>query len=588
MVDLHPIVILPLEHKFKSVTYTCSGEGLHKDGYPYDPHAEKLLPPKNPKPGNTKGIETKPAGWWRAQCAFRGLNQSGSIADLQLRLREAKTKMIPELKTAESQLNKDFKKQNKIVRDSGWKNLKTAEEKAEANPEKYLSEAFPKTATGRPANLDIIILKTERRAALAAAADKMGLESVSVDAPWVGNIRPSPDRWIIIGRSRDAVWNQMREIERSAARPKEDIPKVREKQTSKVDPSEMVAPSKLFESKPPGGRTKQTARKIAPSTGTHNSLFGETEAHAARPILPLPRKRQTARKNVPSTAIHDDLFGDSNSHFTRPGPVTPRPGIQTARKTAPSTSTHPNLFSDDDEDGDDAKLPATKRARTSASGARTISDATKLEGTWDVRGSYVIECPNIEDEWGEKDSELTLDIYVENKNGRQQMFAMFHFIVVEGIMRFERPIPIPRSQNGNGKRKREDAYMDEDGDILMSDIPQYDANGNNPNNYRESAFFLGANDKPSARQPTWQYRWRGEETGEGEIQLGSDKTLESITFNDKEKSLSGTFTCDFAGRCTFTGSKEMYRPHESRIDPEVEWADRSEAAYEDARRARWR
>lgn len=570
MVDLHPIVILPFEHKFKSVTYTCSGEGLHKDGYPYDPHAEKLLPSKSPKPGNTKGIETKPAGWWRAQCAFRGLNQSGSIADLQLRLREAKAKMIPELKTAESQLNKDFKKQNKIARDGGWKKLKTAEEKAEANPEKYLSEEFPKTATGRPANLDIVILKTEHRAALAAAADKMGLESVSVDAPWVGNIRPSPDRWIVIGRSRDAVWNQMREIERPAARPKEDMPKVREKQTSK---------------EPLGGPTKQTARKSAQSTGTHDNLFGETATHAARPILPLPRKRQKARKNAPSTAIHDDLFGDSDSHFTRPGPVTPRPGLFTARKTAPSTSTHPNLFSDGDEDGDDVKLPATKRARTSASGSRTISDATKSEGTWDVRGSYVIECPNIEDEWGEKDSELTLDIYVENKNGRQQMFAMFHFIVVEGIMRFERPIPIPRSQRG--KRKREDAYMDEDGDILMSDIPQYDANGNDPNSCRESAFFLGANDKPSVRQPTWQYRWRGEETGEGEIQLGSDKRLESITFNDKEKSLSGTFTCDFAGKCTFTGFKEVYHPHESRIDPEVEWADRSEAAYEDARRARW-
>ncbi|CAD6439737.1 f3264f75-1397-40cf-9e4f-c25dccdfe720 [Sclerotinia trifoliorum] len=587
MVDLHPIVILPFEHKFKSVTYTCSGEGLHKDGYSYDPHAEKLLPPKSPKPGNAKGIETKPAGWWRAQCAFRGLNQSGSIADLQLRLREAKAKMIPELKTAESQLNKDFKKQNKIARDSGWKCLKTAEEKAEANPEKYLSEAFPKTATGRPANLDIVILKTERRAALAAAADKMGLESVSVDAPWVGNVRPSPDRWIVIGRSRDAVWNQMREIERREARPKEDVPKVREKQTSKVGPSKMLAPPKLFESKPPGGRTKQTARKFAPSTGTHDSLFGETEAHAARPILPLPRKRQTARENAPSTAIHDDLSSDSNSHFTRPGPVTPRPGRQTARKTVPSTSNHANLFSDG-EDGDDAKPPATKRARTSVGGARSISDATNSEGTWDVRGSYVIECPNIEDEWGEKDSELTLDIYVENKNGRQQMFAMFHFIVVKGIMRFERPNPISRSQNGNGKRKREDAYMDEDGDILMSDIPQYDVNGNNPNSYRESAVFLGANDKPSARLPTWQYRWRGEETGEGEIQLGSDKTLESITFNDKEKSLSGTFTCDFAGKCTFTGLKVMYRPQESRIDPEVEWADRSEAAYEDARQARWR
>jgi hypothetical protein len=37
--------------------------------------------------------------------------------------------------------------------------LKTAEQKAKANPKKFLSEAFPKGGTGRPANLDIIVVK---------------------------------------------------------------------------------------------------------------------------------------------------------------------------------------------------------------------------------------------------------------------------------------------------------------------------------------------------------------------------------------------------------------------------------------------
>ncbi|ESZ96072.1 hypothetical protein SBOR_3549 [Sclerotinia borealis F-4128] len=587
MADLHPIVIPPLEHKFKSVTYTCSGEGLRKDDYSYDPYAEKLLPPKSPKPGGTKSIEPKSAGWWKAQCAFRGLNQSGSIADLQLRLREAKKKMSPELKAAETQLNKDFKKQNKIARDGSWKNLKTAEEKAEANPQKYLGEAFPKTATGRPANLDIIIVKTENRAALAEAADKMGLESVSVDAPWVGNVRPSPDRWIVVGRSRDAVWNQMRDIERAAARSKEDTPKKIGRQTPKSSSPKSVVTPRWSESIPPAVRTKQTARKSAPSTGTHDNLFAETETYAARSVLPLPRKKQTARKFAPSTGTHDNLFADGASHTMRP--VVPEPRKkQTARKFAPSTSTHSNLFADDGGDEPDSRQPAAKKVRTSVGGNRTILDSTESEGSWDVRGSYVIECPDIEDEWGEKDSELTLDIYLENRNGRQQMFAMFHFIVVEGIMRFERPIPVPRSQNESGKRKREDDYMDEDGDVLMSDIPRYDANDSNPNNYTESAFFLKANDKPTARRPTWRYRWRGEETGEGEIQLGSDRTLESITFTNKGKELSGTFKCDFAGTCNFTGLKVMSRPHDSRVDPEAQWVNRSEAAHEYARQARWR
>ncbi|KAI9646549.1 hypothetical protein NHQ30_004542 [Ciborinia camelliae] len=514
MPDLHPIVIDPLEYKFKCVIYTCSGKGLCKDGYYYDPHATKLLPPKDHKSGNKNDIERKPVGWWKAQCAFRGLSQSGSIADLQSRLREAKKKIMPELKTAESKLNKDFEKQNAIARDGSWKELKTAEEKAEANPQKYLSEAFPSASTGRPANLDIVIVKTNHRAALADAADKMGLCSVSVDAPWVDNIRPSPDRWIVVGRSRDAVWNQMREIEQATARSRDSITKSKEISTPKSSVSKTAVPPKLSESKPPGGRTKQTARKSAPSTGTH-----------------------------------DDLFADD----------------------------------DDDGDEDNSEQPAAKRARISASGSRPISYATDTAVPWDVRGSYVIECPEIEDEWGEKDSDLTLDIYIERKRGRQQMFAMFNFIVVEGIMRFEAPVPVPRPQSERVKRKREDSYLDEDGDVLMNDISQYDAN-----NYREGAFFLGANEKPTARRPTWRYRWRGEETGEGEIQLGSDRRLESITFSKSGMELSGTFKCDFAGKCNFTGLKVTSRPRNSQIDPEAEWVSRSEAAYEYAREARWR
>lgn len=99
---------------------------------------------------------------------------------------------------------------------------------------------------------------------------------------------------------------------------------------------------------------------------------------------------------------------------------------QTARKHTASTSTHPNLFSDDG-----SKQPAAKRARTSKGSSR---NATESETSWDIRGSYVIECKDIEDEWGEKDSELTLDIYLENKDGKLQMFAMFDFVVVQVLL----------------------------------------------------------------------------------------------------------------------------------------------------------
>jgi hypothetical protein len=193
MADLHPIVIPPAEYAHKSIKYTCAGEGLCKDGYTYDAHPP--LPPETQKPGAAQ-VEKKPVAYWKAQCAFRGLNQTGAIADLQLRIREAKKAMLPELKDVEKIIIKEFRKNNRMARDGYWKSFKSAEQKATADPKKFLAEAFPKGGTGRPANMDIVVVKidTDERFKLAEAAEKMGLESLSVDAPWTGNKKPSPDR----------------------------------------------------------------------------------------------------------------------------------------------------------------------------------------------------------------------------------------------------------------------------------------------------------------------------------------------------------------------------------------------------------
>jgi hypothetical protein len=54
MADLYPIVIPHIEHIYKSIKYTCAGEGLYKDDFPYEPHPQKFFPPKatkaNPEP----------------------------------------------------------------------------------------------------------------------------------------------------------------------------------------------------------------------------------------------------------------------------------------------------------------------------------------------------------------------------------------------------------------------------------------------------------------------------------------------------------------------------------------------------------
>ena len=113
---------------------------------------------------------------------------------------------------------------------------------------------------------------------------------------------------------------------------------------------------------------------------------------------------------------------------------------------------------------------------------------------------------------------------------------MFNFGVIEGIMRFEGPIPVPKSEKGevdSKTRKRED-LEDEDLDIGL--LPSY-AEDHLPHDYSEKDFFLGANDKPIARRQTCRYRWRGSETGEGEIQLDSNQFFRSIASAKREQTM---------------------------------------------------
>lgn len=85
-------------------------------------------------------------------------------------------------------------------------------------------------------------------------------------------------------------------------------------------------------------------------------------------------------------------------------------------------------------------------------------------------------------------------------------------------MRFEKPMLVPKTMKSENslepskKRKREDP--DEDGDIKMNLYPSYKGDLEATEKYSENVFFLGSKDKPTARRPTWRYRWRGEDTSE--------------------------------------------------------------------------
>ena len=128
------------------------------------------------------------------------------------------------------------------------------------------------------------------------------------------------------------------------------------------------------------------------------------------------------------------------------------------------------------------------------------------------------------------------------------------------------------------KRKRIDYEYEHESD---SDSDEEEIN---------EAFYLSPNDRPSPKQPTFNYRWRGRETGEGEIEVGSDKNLTSITFSGQGGAkLSGTIECEYVQGCEFTGIKmEMGGPQEaSRIKIEEEWRELNERAYDRECTRRW-
>lgn len=61
---------------------------------------------------------------------------------------------------------------------------------------------------------------------------------------------------------------------------------------------------------------------------------------------------------------------------------------------------------------------------------------------------------------------------------------------------------------------------------------------------------------PSAKQTTWNYRWRGEETGEHVIEVYADKELYSITLcGPRGFKLNGTFGGRVFPESKFTGEK---------------------------------
>jgi hypothetical protein len=205
-------------------------------------------------------------------------------------------------------------------------------------------------------------------------------------------------------------------------------------------------------------------------------------------------------------------------------------------------------------------------------------------GHWDVTGKYKISCPYIEKEWYNncKDG-FNLQIFRQQTSNGLQMYAQCDFGIVKRVFRFERQASdkkavVAGSSKKSGDKRKRDQYGNAFDDESDSDNPLLSPT--------PEAFYFGSTQNPPRKAPTWNYRWRGNEEGEGVISLYSDKKMYSLTFSGiGGTELAGTFGCDLVEDCEFTGKKVSMGGKS--IDIGKEWADRNERAYERAETGRW-
>ena len=263
------------------------------------------------------------------------------------------------------------------------------------------------------------------------------------------------------------------------------------------------------------------------------------------------------------------------------------------------------------QEGEEEEAAAKAEFRKRLGLAR--AEGKDLKGKWNVSGQWEISCPYIESEsdTGEHCS-LELGFTKPGLNGQVQFYATFEFIILTGIMRFVNPRIGPGSRmkrkpnHGEDDNPGDDQSDDDDtgddqsdhdensGDDLSDneensgdDLSDDDEGATTPNQYLFPKSAL-----PSFTSQNFVYRWRGEETGEGEIELGSDTKLCSLTF-ESPNALRGTFSSAYTGKIKFNGFKAGFdsQQHQGKsylLDPGSQWSSRSGAAHEHARIARWR
>ncbi|KAK7967969.1 uncharacterized protein PG986_002246 [Apiospora aurea] len=223
---------------------------------------------------------------------------------------------------------------------------------------------------------------------------------------------------------------------------------------------------------------------------------------------------------------------------------------------------------------------------------QSLSASSEEFEDWDVTGTYKISCPYMEEQWAHviEDQDLTLTVYCTTGPKGPQMYAKYDFVVTSGVFRFERhrkdtAKPALPSEDQNKKRKRDQESedgreSDDEGEGSGMIFGNYYGRAESREPSRSptpEAFYFGDIPQPSADYRTWNYRWRGRDSGTNEIQLLSDKEPYEIKwYGPQVKKLKGTFGGSFIADCSFTGVKIGTGAELDDIDIAEEWASLNE------------
>ncbi|PIA89138.1 hypothetical protein CB0940_07222 [Cercospora beticola] len=151
---------------------------------------------------------------------------------------------------------------------------------------------------------------------------------------------------------------------------------------------------------------------------------------------------------------------------------------------------------------------------------------------WDITGDWEIECDTLANWSGYGPQKLSLAIYHDKARPGGHM-AFFDFHISEGIMRITCPTP-----------------------------------------------------RTTDKKLRATYVYRGRETGEGEILIGSDSRVYKIVFKDRGTRLKGKYAGAGSERVTFTGSK-VKRGLQRRTSSTNRWESFSEEEWARASVGRW-